>query len=180
MRGVMSVEAVVAFLERHQDWSFLVALLFAGAETLALLSLVVPSTAILVAVGATVATGALSFAPIWAGAALGAVLGSTTSWWLGRRYGHAILQLWPLNREPQLVDRATQAFRRWGLPAVFIGHFFGPLRSVVFLFAGMTGVGFWRFQMVNLPGCLLWAWFVPKSGEIGGDIIAWLWRAFGL
>ncbi len=179
MRGMMSVEAVIAFLERHQEWSFWVALVFACAETLALLSLVVPSTAILVAVGATVATGALSFPPIWAGAAAGAMIGSTASWWLGWHYGQAILGLWPLNRDPALSARATVAFRRWGLPAVFIGHFFGPLRAIVFLFAGLTRVGFWRFQLVNLPGCLLWAYLVPKSGEIGGDIIAWLWRAFG-
>lgn len=176
---MMSVEAVVGFLERHQEWSFWVALVFASAETLAFLSLLVPSTAILVAVGATVSTGALALFPIWAGAALGAVIGSTASWWLGQRYGARILASWPMNREPQLVDKATEAFRRWGLPAVFIGHFFGPLRSVVFLFAGMTKVGFWRFQAVNLPGCLLWAYAVPKSGEIGGDIIGWLWRLFG-
>ncbi|WP_230426372.1 DedA family protein [Paragemmobacter aquarius] len=176
---MMSIDAIVQFLERHQEWSFWVALVFASAETLAFLSLLVPSTAILVAVGATVSTGALSMFPIWAGAALGAVIGSTVSWWLGERYGARILASWPMNREPQLVERATNAFRRWGLPAVFIGHFFGPLRSVVFLFAGMTGVGFWRFQLVNLPGCLLWAYLVPKSGEIGGDIIGWLWKLFG-
>lgn len=176
----MSVDAIVQFIERHQDWSFAIALVFAAAETLAFLSLLVPSTAILVAVGAMVATGALELFPVWAGAAIGAVIGSTASWALGLRYGAAILASWPMNREPQLVERATAAFRRWGLPAVFIGHFFGPLRSVVFLFAGMTGVGFWRFQLVNLPGCLLWAYAVPKSGEIGGDLVGWIWQAFGL
>lgn len=175
----MSVEAVLQFLERHQDGSFWVALVFAAAETVAFLSLLVPSTAVLVGVGALISTGALAFGPIWAGAALGAVLGSTFSWWLGWRYGAAMLTRWPMNREPDLVARGAEAFRRWGLPAVFVGHFFGPLRAIVFLFAGLTRVGFWRFQAVNLPGCLLWAWFVPKSGEIGGEVIGWLWRLFG-
>ena len=116
VRGMMSVEAVLQFLERHQEWSFWVALVFASAETLAFLSLLVPSTAILVAVGATISTGALSMFHVWAGAALGAVIGSTVSWWLGQRYGARILASWPMNREPQLVERATDAFRRWGLP----------------------------------------------------------------
>ncbi|MBC2835180.1 DedA family protein [Gemmobacter straminiformis] len=180
MRGMMSVDAVLQFLERHQDWSFLVTLVFAFAETLAFLSLLVPSTAILVGVGALISTGALDFLPIWAGAATGAVIGSSVSWWLGARYGEALLKRWPMNRDPLLVARATEAFRRWGLPAVFIGHFFGPLRAIVFLFAGMTRIPFWRFQLVNLPGCLVWAWFVPKSGEIGGEIIGWLWGLFGV
>lgn len=176
----MSVDAVLQFLERHQDWSFFVALVFALAETLAFLSLIVPSTAILVGVGALISTGALEFWPIWAGAAVGAVIGSSVSWVLGWHYGARILSVWPMNRDPGLVERATDAFRRWGLPAVFIGHFFGPLRAIVFLFAGMTRIPFWRFQAVNLPGCLLWAWFVPKTGEIGGLVIGWFLGLFGV
>ena len=83
-------QAAIAFMERHQEWSFWLALVFAAAETTAFLSLAVPSTAILVGVGATVATGAIPFFPIWAGAALGAILGSTFSYWLGLRFGARI------------------------------------------------------------------------------------------
>ena len=175
----MSVEVILQFLERHQEWSFWVAMVFASAETLAFLSLIVPSTAVLVAVGATVSMGGVDFFPIWAGAALGAAVGSTASWWLGQRYGTRILASWPMNRRPQLVEWARELFQRWGLPVVFMGHFFGPLRSIVFMLAGMTRVELWRFQLVNLPGCLLWAYVVPKSGKLGGDLVGWLWKLFG-
>ena len=176
----LSAEAVIAFLQRHQDWSFPVAMIFAAAETTAFLSLLVPSTAILVAVGGAVAAGAFAFLPIWAGAAIGAVLGSTFSWWLGRRYGVWMLTVWPLRDHPALVERAAESFRTWGGLAVFLGHFIGPLRPVVFLFAGMTRMGFWRFQALNLPGALAWAYAVPKFGEIGGLILAWIWRILGI
>ena len=61
--------AVTGFVVAHQAVAPLVALILAMAETTAVLSLVIPSTALLMAVGATVSTGAIPFMPIWAGAA---------------------------------------------------------------------------------------------------------------
>ena len=174
------VDSVLGFVGAHREWSVVLAFLFAAAETTALLSIIVPSTAILVGVGALVSTGALDFLPIWAGAALGAVAGSTLSWWLGVAFGDRILGLWPLRNYPEQVVQGTAAFKRWGLWAVLIGHFFGPLRSVAFLMAGMARIGFWRFQLVNVPGALMWAFVVPKMGELGGDVASWLWGQFGL
>jgi membrane protein DedA with SNARE-associated domain len=176
----LSTTAIIAFIERHQDWSFWIALIFAAAETMAFLSLAVPSTAILVGVGALVATGALPFFPIWAGAALGAMLGSTFSWWLGWRYGGYILTIWPLKHHPDLVERAAATFKRWGVGAVLLGHFVGPLRPVIFLFAGMMKMGFLPFMAVNTLACLAWAYVVPKFGELSGLIIGWLWTTLGL
>ena len=174
-----SAEAMIAFMGRHQEMSFWLALVFAAAETTAFLSLLVPSTAILVGVGATVATGAVPFFPIWAGAALGAVVGSTFSWWLGWRFGARILAMWPLKDHPDLVEQAVGAFRKWGMGAVFIGHFFGPLRPVIFLFAGMMKMSLPLFLVVNVTAAMGWAYVIPKFGEIGGLIFGWIWNLFG-
>lgn len=175
-----SAEAIIALMERHQEWSFWLALVFAAAETTAFLSLLVPSTAILVGVGATVATGAVPFLPIWAGASIGAVIGSTFSWWLGWRFGGRILAMWPLKDHPDMVAKAGAAFRKWGVGAVFLGHFIGPLRPVIFLFAGMMKLGLPLFMAVNVLGALSWAYVIPKFGEIGGLAFGWVWNALGL
>jgi membrane protein DedA with SNARE-associated domain len=47
----------IAFIERNQDWLPLIMVVFAAAETTAFLSILIPSTAVLVAVGALAATG---------------------------------------------------------------------------------------------------------------------------
>ena len=60
--------------------------------------------------------------------------------------------------------------------AVLIGHFVGPLRAVVFLIAGMSAMSFLRFQLVNVVGAVAWAFIIPKSGELGGDLAAWFWH----
>ena len=74
------------------------------------------------------------------------------------------------------MERSTAAFARWGAGAVFVGHFFGPLRSVVFVAAGISLMPSTRFQLANVPATLIWAYVIPKSGEIGGSLIGHLWR----
>ncbi len=173
------VQAAIDFVIANRAWAFWIALVFAAAETTALISIVIPSTAILVGVGALVAAGALSFWPIWAGGVVGALIGSTFSWWLGRRYGAAILGLWPLRNHPELVGKGRAAFARWGAAAIMIGHFFGPLRPVVFLLCGMAPMALRRFTPWNAAGAIAWAGAMPLTGYVGGSLVGWLWRLLG-
>jgi len=166
---------VVTFVSENARWAPYLAFVFAFGETLAFLSILIPSTAILIGVGGLIATGSLQMFPIWLGASLGALVGSTVSWWLGWRFGPLLLNVWPLNKDPDAVDRSRAAFARWGAGAVFVGHFFGPLRSVVFVAAGISLMRLLRFQLANVPGALIWAYAIPKSGEIGGSVIGHLW-----
>jgi membrane protein DedA with SNARE-associated domain len=166
---------VVTFVSENARWAPYLAFVFAFGETLAFLSILIPSTAILVAVGGLIATGSLQMFPIWLGASLGALVGSSFSWWLGWRYGAFLLNIWPLNKDPDAVERSRAAFARWGVGAIFVGHFFGPLRSIVFVAAGISLMRPLRFQLANIPGALIWAYVIPKSGEIGGSVIGHLW-----
>lgn len=170
------IDSVIAFVEAHRSWAFWIALVFALAETTPLISILIPSTAILVGVGALVATGGVDLLPIWAGASIGAMIGSCGSWWLGWHYGDRVLRQWPLSKDPQLAERGRAAFAKWGGAALLIGHFFGPLRAVVFLMAGIARMPFSRFIGWNIIGALSWAFVIPKSGEIGGNVLGWLWN----
>lgn len=172
-----SFASVVEFVGANRAWAPAIVFLLAFAETLAFVSILIPSTALLVGIGALVATGALDFAPLFVAAASGALLGSTVSYWLGRVYGPAVMGFWPLNRDPALVRRGTDAFARWGAAAVIVGHFVGPLRSVAFVTAGFSRMRGGVFQMANVPGAIAWAFVIPKSGELGGEGLGALWRA---
>jgi membrane protein DedA with SNARE-associated domain len=167
---------VIEFISANREWAFWLAMIFAAGETTAFVSVLIPSTAILVGVGALVATGALDFLPIWAGATLGALIGSTFSFWLGRRYGEPMFGVWPLSKNPDLVEKSRVVFARRGALAVTIGHFLTFLRPVVFLMAGMAGMRFLTFFAANVVGATAWAFVIPKSGEVGGDVLGWIWR----
>lgn len=173
------IEPTLAFIRDNKQYAFWIALIFAIGETTAFISILIPSTAVLLGVGALVATGELSLLPIWAGASIGAIIGSHVSYFIGWRYGAAMLRVWPLRDHPDLVEKGNTAFRTYGTIAVFVGHFFGPLRAVVFVMAGISRIPLHLFVPVNSVGAVAWAFVTPKFGEVAGQLIGWLWGLFG-
>lgn len=168
-------ESIIAFIEANQGWFPLIMVLFAAAETTAFLSILIPSTPVLAAVGALAATGALSFTSLFVGAVIGALIGSTFSYWIGWRYGSTVLRMRPLKDHPEMVEKTQAAFTKYGPVTILIGHFTTIFRPVVFLMAGMSGMTFPRFAFWNTLGCAAWAFIVPKLGQVGGDLIGWIW-----
>ena len=55
--------------------------------------------------------------------------------------------------------------------SVFLGRFFGPLRSIVPLVAGLCGMPQLSFQLANIASALVWATGVLAPGSFG---LRWL------
>ena len=85
--------------------------------------------------------------------------------------------MWPLSRYPALLPRGEAFVRRWGIPGIFIGRFFGPLRASVPLAAGIFEMPYWRFQAANVVSALVWAAALLLFGDVMSLIAGWLWRA---
>ena len=162
-------ETLLNFVRNHQAWAPALVLILAFGESLAFVSLLLPATVILLGLGGLTGAADIAFWPIWCAAALGAVLGDWLSYWLGRRYSHAISRIWPLARHPELLAREEAFFRKWGTLGVFIGRFFGPLRSIVPLVAGIFGMPQVPFQIMNIASAVLWATGVLAPGRIALD-----------
>jgi membrane protein DedA with SNARE-associated domain len=171
-------ESFIAFVERNQEWLPFIMVVFAAAETTAFLSILIPSTAVLVAVGALAATGAVGFVPLWIGATIGAMIGSFFSYWLGWRFGPAILEMRFLKENAEAVEKTQGAFQKYGPVTIVIGHFATIFRPVVFLLAGLSRMPLPRFAFWNTIGCVSWAFLIPKLGEYGGDVFGWIWSQF--
>ena len=103
--------------------------------------------------------------------ALGASAGDWLAYWIAYHFKDRVLQTWPLAGRPDLVTRGAAFFKRWGLLAVFIGRFFGPLRAVVPLIAGLNAMPWLKFQIANVASAALWAAGILLPGFIG---IRWL------
>jgi membrane protein DedA with SNARE-associated domain len=168
------IDGVLAWVSAHREWTLVVALIFGAAETTAFTSLLIPSSAILVGVGALVAAGDVPFLPLWIGASLGAMIGSTFSWWLGWHFGDDILRWKVVTKNQTLVDRTREIFAKWGPLAVLGGHFVGPFRPFAFLLAGLSRMGIAKFLAFNIPGCIAWAFIVPNIGYLGGTALGWI------
>ncbi len=155
---------VLAFVEANQTYAPFIVGLLAFCESLAVLSLLVPATVLLIGIGALIGATGLEFWPVWLGAAVGAVLGDSVSYALGRYFKHGALTTWPLSKNPGMVERGRAFFGKWGAWGLFIGRFFGPLRAVVPLIAGVFVMPIFLFQMVNVASAMVWSFVMLAPG----------------
>src|SRR5690348_2539538 len=131
------VHQAVGLIATHKAWAGLTIGALSFGESLVLLGLLVPGTAVLVVIGGFIGAGVIDPWPVVIGAVVGAALGDAVSYYLGVYLGRGALRRWPLDRYREAVARARVFFRRYGFAAVFFGRFFGPIRATVPLVAGM-------------------------------------------
>jgi membrane protein DedA with SNARE-associated domain len=168
---------LVDFVRDHQVWAAPIVLLLAFGESLAFISLLVPAWGVLVAIGAMLGPGQINFWPVWIAAAVGASLGDWLSYWFGYHFKDRVAEMWPLSRHPDLLPRGQAFVLRWGIPSIYIGRFFGPLRATVPLAAGIFEMPYWRFQIANWTSALIWSAVLLVFGDVISRIIEWIWRA---
>ena len=163
-------EPLLEFIKAHQNWAIAVMFITAFGESFAFVSILFPGTTLLIAAGTLVADGKLEFLPVMIGAIVGAVLGDTVSYWIGRRFGGAIARLWPFSRNPELLTNGMLFFERHGGKSVFIGRFLGPVRAVIPLAAGIMQMPRGRFWVANVGSALVWAPLLLFAGDALGRI----------
>jgi membrane protein DedA with SNARE-associated domain len=169
--------AMTDFVRDHQAWAAPIVLLLAFGESLAFISLLIPAWGALVAIGALIGVSGISFWPVWLAGGVGAALGDWVSYWFGFRYKEQVAQMWPLSRYPEILPRGEAFVKKWGVPSIFIGRFFGPLRASVPLAAGIFEMAYWPFQIANFVSALVWSAALLLFGDVMGKLAEWLWRA---
>ena len=162
------LEYTSSFIESHQEWAGVILGLLAMGESLLIIGLVIPATALLMLVGGLIGSGSLAATPIIIWGIAGAVLGDAISYYIGRLLGPKIVRCWPLNTQRRAVARARYFFYKYGMLTIFAGRFLGPLRSVVPSVAGVMRMPHWRFQMANLASAIVWIPAMLLPGYLAG------------
>ncbi len=153
--------ALADFVRHHQAWAAPIVLVLAFGESLAFISLLIPAWGALIAIGALIGASGI---------------GDWVSYWFGFRYKEHVAQMWPLSRYPDILPRGEAFVQTWGVPSIFIGRFFGPLRASVPLAAGIFEMPYWRFQIANFASALVWSAALLLFGDVIAQIVEWLWR----
>lgn len=169
------VTSVIDFVRDNQAWAAPVVFMLAFGESLAFLSLMVPGWAALFGIGVLMGASGISFWPVWVAGALGAALGDWISYWIGFKFKDDVTRMWPLSRYPDLLPTAERFVSTWGVPSIFIGRFFGPLRAFVPLAAGIFEMPYRHFQAANFSSAFVWAAVVLSPGTFGMKLLMdWL------
>lgn len=158
------IAQAAAFLEVHPQWVIAVATLAAFGESLVIVGIFIPGTTLLALIGGMAGAGLVDPVPLALGGIVGAVVGDTITYYLGRWAGRPILRWKVLRPHRRRVAEARLFFRRYGVWSVLIGRFFGPLRATVPLVAGAFEMRAVLFQFANITSALIWAPAVMAPG----------------
>jgi len=164
------VQPTLAFIAAHSQWAAIIMFITAFGESFAFLSLLFPGTSLLIAAGTLMHDGTLPYIPVLIGAVAGATFGDSVSYWIGRRFGGGIARLWPFSRNPEMLPAGIRFFERHGGKSVAIGRFFGPVRAVIPLAAGLMQMPRGWFWFANFTSALVWAPMLLFVGDAAGDI----------
>lgn len=166
-------QIIIDFVRLNHMWALPIVFVLAFGESLAFISLFLPAWAMLVAIGALINASGIPFWPICVAAALGAAAGDWLSYWIGFKFKDRVAHMWPLTKHPDLLPRGHAFVEKWGVPGIFIGRFFGPLRASVPLIAGILEMEYWHFQIANVASALVWAFVLLSFGDFGFGIWKW-------
>ncbi|HVC49607.1 MAG TPA: VTT domain-containing protein [Burkholderiales bacterium] len=141
----------------HQHWILPLVFLLSLLESLAVIGTFIPGATALFIAGTLVGAGALNFWQTIIYSVCGAIIGDGLSYWLGHHYQETIICYWPFRRYPGLLQKSEAFFAKHGGKSVVIGRFFGPVRAMVPVVAGMVRMPPIKFYTLNILSALIWA-----------------------
>ncbi|MEV6970279.1 DedA family protein [Hamadaea sp. NPDC051192] len=153
-------------MEHAQEWLsafpplviYLLVGLVIGAESM---GIPLPGEITLISAALLTASGTGDPWLVGLAAAVGAIVGDSLGYAIGRRGGRPLLERvgrrFPKHFGPAHLAKAEQMFGRWGVWAVFFGRFIALLRILAGPLAGALRVPYGRFLVANASGGIVWA-----------------------
>ena len=150
------IERIGAFIQANQEWAGPITFLLTLGESMLIIGLLIPATALLLLTGGLIGSGTLEPWSILIWGVAGAIVGDALSYFIGRWLGPGVMRRWPLSTQRSAVARARLFFSRYGFASVLMGRFLGPIRSTIPTVAGIMGMKHGRFQLANVLSALIW------------------------
>jgi membrane protein DedA with SNARE-associated domain len=131
----------------------------------------IPSELIMPFAGYLASTGELSFVPVIIVGSLGATLGSTVAYFLGRKLGRPFLDRYGryLGLDKDSLDKADAWFAKWGKYGILIGHSIPVIRSIISFPAGITRMELKTFVPFTFLGATVWNTVLVTAGYFLGE-----------
>ena len=141
-----------------------------------------PGETTLLAASYLAATGHLYLPLVIGSAALGAIIGDSLGYAIGRKGGRRFLERhgkW-IGVTPGKLDKADHYFARHGAKTVFFGRFVAFLRILAGPLAGASKMPYRRFLAANVAGAVAWATMMGTLAYFFGKPVATILSSMGV
>jgi membrane-associated protein len=146
-------------------WTY--AFLFAVSALDAVLP-IVPSETSVIAAGVLASSGDLILVFVILLAALGAMVGDNTSYWIGRKAGRRLLRRFFGGKHEERLAWAEKNLAERGGYLIVVGRFIPGGRTAVTLGAGTLEFPWRRFVFLDAVAAAIWASYAALLGYFGG------------
>ena len=145
------------------------------------LGIPLPGETALLSAAALAALGHLSIWAVVGTASAAAVIGDNAGYWIGRRWGVALLRRHGrvLHVDESRLERARVFFARHGAKAVFLGRFIALLRTWAAVLAGVGRMPYGTFTFYNALGAVCWSALFGTLGYTFARALPQLERSVG-
>jgi membrane-associated protein len=160
-------------------WVYAAVGLLVFAEDALFVGFLLPGETAAIIGGVTASTGHTNLAMMIVLVVVAAIAGDSVGYEIGHRYGVRVLDVRPLARRRERLDRAREFLARRGGPAVFLGRFVAFLRATMPFLAGTAHMRYRTFLAYNAAGGLVWGVAVVLLGYAAGVSYQTVARRFG-
>ncbi|NTU89695.1 MAG: DedA family protein [Actinobacteria bacterium] len=102
---------------------------------------------------------------------IAAILGNTSNYWIGRGFGHAIIDSGRVKSlTPERIKKTQGFFDTYGALAIVVTRFFPIIRTFAPFFAGVAHMSFGKFTIYNVIGGVSWVTIFVLLGYFFGGI----------
>lgn len=162
------------------EWGYLIVFVLVMLENSAFVGAAVPGDVVLLLAGFYVERSDLDLAPVCGLAFIGALIGDTIGYSIGRFAGRRMVdrfgkRLFP----PDRLERVDRYFQEYGMWAVAVGRITPVVRTINTFAAGLARMPFPRFLTSVAVAAGAWAIVMPIIGFFLSDSLEVVRRALG-
>lgn len=157
------------FIDQYGTWVYAAMFVIVFCETGLIFTPFLPGDNLLFAAGALAAIGQLDPWLISGVLASAAILGDSTNYWIGRKYGIHIFSEKRKFPSRKYLAMAQAFFAKHGGKSVLLGRFMPFIRTFTPFVAGMSHMPYLRFLAFSVSGTIIWVGtLVPAGYFLGG------------
>jgi membrane-associated protein len=167
-----TLDTLRALTQIYGFWIYGILFAVIFCETGLVVTPFLPGDSLLFAAGVLAGAASLNVWLLWSVVFIAALLGDNVNYWIGRLFGHGIIESGKIDRimKPEYIRRTQAFFRQHGGKTVALARFFPIIRTYAPFMAGVGRMKWLRFVIFSALGTTAWITLCIGAGYFLGGI----------